>query len=847
MSGEAEGRFSGIRSALSRESLGSRLRAIRKGLGSVPKPSFLHYTILSMILALAILIRILPLRFGAFISEFDPYFAYNNMRQIVNNGWESWYHYVDTTAWYPFGRESVTTSYPGTSFTGALIYLFITNLGVRVNLYDVALYTPVIMGAFSVLMVYFFARDLWGKSAGLFAALFLGFNSSLLSRTNLGFFDNEEIGIPAMVLTFLFFIRAVNPNRSLKGTLIYSMLSSLSLIWMAFSWGSFRYAAEVLALFALALVVLKRYSPRLLLSYGITQGFFLYTGTQIPSLGHVFLTDSTTFALVGVMGILVVMQLSRLATTGTGRLAVFGLSLGGIAAIAVGLLQTGLISAPVQGKFLATINPFIRQNLPLVASVAENRPSTWASLFLELGSLTLLAVFGFFFAFQRLREGDVLLIIFGGTAFYFAASLVRLTLILAPAISVLAGITVVELGTPALDIMRQSVIFSRRKLRFQKPLSREFSLGILVIILVLVTPTFVNAVNSAYSPVTIASSSLPVRAFVPDWVESLSWMNNNLPSTSVVFAWWDYGYWISVGTGIHTLADNGTGNLTQIQAIATGFMLNESLAVHLMQRYGVTHVVMFVSYNSGSLCGSAQFCGYGEDSKWFWMVRIANGTKFATPLGEGTINFLEIKGANGQTTQYRRAISIGGNSNDTAITTSVGGIQLPASNTVLGLLMRDSFPGGLQGATDIGESIPHYFTKTFSSASSYVLVYSVKYPTTTSLTVQLNPAVVPKNATTSTITGTLATASGVPIQTNATATGAPITVEYSTDKGTTWNFIAKANTTSTGVYTVPSTAWKIPNPPSDGGPILFRARWPGDVTRSLDIAVSPATPLTKLP
>ncbi len=842
-----EGTGSRIRAALGRESIGARFRAIRKALGSLPKPSFLHYTILGLILALTVTIRILPLRFGAFISEFDPYFAYNNMRQIVNNGWESWYHYVDTTAWYPFGRESVTTSYPGTSFTGALIYLFITSLGVSVNLYDVAVYTPVMMGAFSVLMVYFFARDLWGKSAGLFAALFLGFNASLLSRTNLGFFDNEEIGIPAMILTFLFFIRAVNPNRSLKGTLIYSMLSSLSLIWMAFSWGSFRYAAEVLALFALALVVLRRYSPRLLLSYGITQGFFLYTGTQIPSLGHVFLTDSTTFALVGVMGILLVMQLSRLAATGTGRLAVFGLSLGGIAAIAVGLVQAGLVSAPVQGKFLATINPFIRQNLPLVASVAENRPSTWASLFLELGSLTLLAVFGFFFAFQRLREGDILLIIFGATAFYFAASLVRLTLILAPAISVLAGITVVELGTPALDIMRQSVIFSRRKLRFQKPLSREFSLGILLIILVLVTPTFVNAVNSAYAPVTIASSSLPVRAYIPDWVESLSWMNNNLPSTSVVFAWWDYGYWISVSTGLHTLADNGTGNLTQIQAIATGFMLNESLAVHLMERYGVTHVVVFVSYNRG-LCGSGQFCGYGEDSKWFWMVRIANDTKFATPMGEGTINFREITGANGQTTQYRRAITIGGNTNDTAITSSVGQIQLPASNTVLGLLMRNGYPGGLPAGTpDIGDSTSHFFTKVFSSASSYVLVYSVKYPTKTSLTVQLDPAVVSTNTTTTTIKGTLATASDVPIQTNATILGRPVTVEYSVDKGVTWSFLAETNTTVTGIYTVPSGSWTIPTPPSDGSPILFRARWPGDVTRLLDIAVSPATPLTKLP
>src|SRR3989454_5590550 len=221
--------------------------------------------------------------------------------------------------------------------------------------------------------------------------------------------------------------------------------------------------------------------------------------------------------------------------------------------------------------------------------------------------MIILGVFGFFFAFQRLREGDVLLIIFGVTGFYFAASLVRLTLILAPVMSTLAAITVVELGKPAMDIIQQAVIFPRRKLRFTSRVSREFSLGILLIILVLVTPTFINAVQSAYTPTTIASASLPVRQAVPDWLEALSWMNNNLPQSSVVFAWWDYGYWITYNTGLHTLADNGTGNLTQIQNIATGFLLNESLAVHLLQRYGVTHVAVFTSYDSGpSACGSAQ-------------------------------------------------------------------------------------------------------------------------------------------------------------------------------------------------------------------------------------------------
>src|SRR5437879_13900448 len=106
----------------------------------------------------------------------------------------------------------------------------------------------------------------------------------------------------------------------------------------------------------------------------------------------------------------------------------------------------------------------------------------------------------------------------------------------------LAAITVVELGQPAMDIIQQAVIFPRLKLRFTSRVSREFSLGILLIILILVVPTFINAVQSAYTPTTIASASLPVQVNFPDCHQPLTCMINNLPSTSVVFALCDYVY-----------------------------------------------------------------------------------------------------------------------------------------------------------------------------------------------------------------------------------------------------------------------------------------------------------------
>jgi dolichyl-diphosphooligosaccharide--protein glycosyltransferase len=841
---EPEGFLSEVRAGLTRESIASRFRAIRKNLGFVSRASLLHYSTLSLTLLLAALVRLLPLRWGAFISEFDPYFNYNDMRQIVANGWQSWYSYVNANEWFPFGRSPAITSYPGTSFTGTLIYQFFQSIGVNISLKDAAVYSPVLLGTFAVLATYFFARDLWGKSAGLFAALFAAFSSSLISRTELGFFRNEGVGVPTMILTFLFFIRAVNPGKSLKSTVIYSMMSSISLIYMSFSWGSFRYAAEVLGLFALALVVLRRYTPRLFLAYGMTMGFMLYIGTEIPLLGHTFLTESTTIALLGVMGLLIVMELARLAPSARGRLAVFGVTVLSAAVITIGLITTKVISASLlQGKFLATVDPFVRNNIPLVASVAENRPSTWASLYLELGSLIILAVFGFFFAFQRLREGDVLLIIFGVTGFYFAASLVRLTLLLAPVMSTLAAITVVELGKPAMDIIQQAVIFPRRKLRFTSRVSREFSLGILLIILILVVPTFINAVQSAYTPTTIASASLPVRAAVPDWLEALSWMNDNLPHSSVVFTWWDYGYWITVNTGLATLSDNGTGNTTAIKDIATGFMLNESLAVQLMRQERITHVAIFISYNNRGLCGSGgpPFCGYGDDSKWYWMVRIGNNTQINTPLGVATVSYRQIiTNPSTGASEYHRLVTIGNKTTNERITSQAGTspnqVQIPTSNTVLGLLMRSSYPTRpITDANDTGPATSHYFIQDFASSSAYVLVYHVKYPDQPIMTAQLSPAIVKATGGNTTITGTLTSSAGRPVDT--TTDKIPVVLEYSTD-AKNWNFVANVNATS-GHYTYTWT-----NLPTGKPYVWVRARWQGDVTQLLDIAVTMPQPLT---
>jgi len=127
--------------------------------------------------------------------------------------------------------------------------------------------------------------------------------------------------------------------------------------------------------------------------------------------------------------------------------------------------------------------------------------------------------------------------------------------------------------------------------------------------------------DHAYVPTTIACGSLPVKPdeTVTDWLYALAWMRNN-ESVKVVASWWDYGYWITVIGNKTTLSDNGTLNSTQIACVAKMFMSNETAAVKFLKDYDVTHVAVFITFDT-----SGNDLGWGEESKWRWMARISEG------------------------------------------------------------------------------------------------------------------------------------------------------------------------------------------------------------------------------
>jgi dolichyl-diphosphooligosaccharide--protein glycosyltransferase len=608
--------------------------------------SLLHISLLAIILVIAATIRLLPLRWGFDLSEFDPHMHYRLTKYIVDNGFFAWRSWTDTMSWYPYGLHVSSAILPGLSTTAAVFYQIANALNLAPGpmlssqvynpltadpVFNFVVIFPVIMATLTVLVAYFVGRDIGGKEVGLFSAFFLALSSPYISRTSLGFFDDETVGIFGILLFMFFFLRSIDPEKSSRNSFIYSIAGGLSLGYLFSCWGAARYPLGITLIFVLVLLLLKRYSSRLFVSYTTTFAVSLIIAVTVPKIGLDFLTEPTVLAVLAMFLILFIFEFSRRIKTSKNKmLFVFGF-LAFIILFFIALSSLGLIGS-IGDKFMAVINPGARLGetsvQQILQSVQEHRPATWGSLYYDLGIGVLFIPVGLYFALQNPTNRNIFLAIFGVTSIYFAGSVVRLTLLMAPVVSILWALALVQVVKPFATIFREGPIVHRRKMRFRPHVGKEFSAAFIILMFILLTITFVlpsagssfpRVIDRAYSPTTIAASSLPLKPGEPvsDWLDALNWMRVNLESDDIVAAWWDYGYWITTIANKTTLADNGTGNTTQIGLIGKMFMSNETEAIKFLKDYDVDYVVVFQTFRDD---GSDAV--YGDEGKWRWMARI---------------------------------------------------------------------------------------------------------------------------------------------------------------------------------------------------------------------------------
>jgi dolichyl-diphosphooligosaccharide--protein glycosyltransferase len=403
----------------------------------------LRIFILALIYLLAFSTRLFSvLRYESVIHEFDPYFNFRSTKYLVNEGIYNFLNWFDESSWYPLGRIVGGTVYPGLMITAAIIFWVLNFFHITVNIRNVCVLLAPWFASNTAIVTYFLAKEVRNTSTGLVAAAFIAIVPGYISRSVAGSFDNEGIAIFTLLLTYAMWVKSIN-----TGSLFWSGLATLAYFYMVSAWGGYIFIINLIPLYVFVLLITGRYSARLYIAYCTFYTLGTLLSMQITFVGFQAVQSSEHMAAFGVFGLLQIVAFlgwvrSLLSPESFKRfyritlLALFGLLLLAFLAATI----TGYIS-PWTGRFYTLLDPtYAKEHIPIIASVSEHQPTTWASFFFDLHILTFLVPVGLYFCFRDLTDAGIFIICYGITSVYFAGVMVRLMLVLAPVACVLGAI-----------------------------------------------------------------------------------------------------------------------------------------------------------------------------------------------------------------------------------------------------------------------------------------------------------------------------------------------------------------------------------------------------------------------
>lgn len=581
--------------------------------------------ILSLVFAIAFFTRLFSvLRYESVIHEFDPYFNYRCTQYLVNEGFYNFLNWFDETAWYPLGRIVGGTVYPGLMLTAGAIYWILHFFNITVQIRNVCVLLAPFMASNTAMVTYLITKETWNTAAGLTAAFCIAVVPGYISRSVAGSYDNEGIAIFALIATYYFWIKALK-----EGSAFWAGMCALFYFYMVAAWGGYVFIINLIPLHVLMLVLSGRYSPRLYVSYSSFYIIGTLLSMQIRFVGFQPVQSGEHMAAFGMFGVLqlyafvewVRSLMSDAAFQTVFRTVLLGaLSLFGVVAV-VGT-ATGYIT-PFTGRFYSLLDPtYAKEHIPIIASVSEHQPTTWASFFFDLHALVFFFPAGFYYCFKKLNDANMFLIVYGVTSVYFSGVMVRLILVLAPIACILGAIGFSSTLKSYMKYLNRSDVTRSVKETFAGQTQVAIVVAtVLTGILVFFSMHSIWVTSEAYSsPSIVLAANQPdgSKMIFDDFREAYYWLRQNTPDDTRIMSWWDYGYQLAAMANRTVLVDNNTWNNSHIAQVGKAMASEEDVSIEIMRQMDVDYVLVIF----GGLIG------YSSDdiNKFLWMIRIAGST-----------------------------------------------------------------------------------------------------------------------------------------------------------------------------------------------------------------------------
>lgn len=593
---------------------------------------------------LAFLCRLFSvLRYESMIHEFDPYFNYRTTKYMSTEGFYNFHNWFDDMAWYPLGRIIGGTIYPGLMMTATLIYRIFHFLHITIDIRNVCVFLAPAFSSFTTFITFMLTKEATDTSSALVAAALISIVPGYTSRSVAGSYDNEGIAIFCMLLTFYFWVKAVN-----TGSILLACMTGLAYFYMVSSWGGYVFLLNTIPLHVLALMISDRFSHRIYVAYSIFYCIGTLLSMQITFVGFLPVLSSEHMGALGVFGLCQLYAFAQYIQSKTTQerfrqLLRFSVSTIGFAIFiaATAFYFSGKI-APWTGRFYSLLDPSYAKNyLPIIASVSEHQPTAWSSYFFDLHAMTIFFPVGLYFCFKKLTDTSIFLIMYGILSLYFSGVMVRLMLVLAPVMCILSGIAVSNIFRafiPNIEDSRSTSTDNSVQKRLSTsakssktvsdptyPFKSQFAYLVVfavVLTLAIYSQHCVWVTSNAYSSPSIVMSAQRQdgsQVLFDDYREAYYWLRQNTPPNAKIMSWWDYGYQITAIANRTVLVDNNTWNNTHIGRVGQAMASSEDDAYEILQELDVDYILV--------IFGGASSYSSDDINKFLWMVRIAGSTE----------------------------------------------------------------------------------------------------------------------------------------------------------------------------------------------------------------------------
>jgi dolichyl-diphosphooligosaccharide--protein glycosyltransferase len=217
-----------------------------------------------------------------YLSGPDPYYNMRLVNNTLQTGRFPYYSSNDPLLAYPIGNSGGRG--PLMVMSAIEFSKLLVPFMSEANAIGYAMqFLPALCGALLVFPVYFIGKILFGKKAGLIAALLIALIPIHISSGHgsaYSLFDHDSFNLFLYFLTFLFFIKSIK-EKDMGRSILYALLAGIPLAGLSMVWVEAEYLYTIIAIYLIIQLLIDIFMNKVEERFALSGFLVLFTGVLV--------------------------------------------------------------------------------------------------------------------------------------------------------------------------------------------------------------------------------------------------------------------------------------------------------------------------------------------------------------------------------------------------------------------------------------------------------------------------------------------------------------------------------------------------------------------------------------